>query len=170
MDSLALIEEQKRLLLSRIASWDEPRLSFRPRAGEWSALEVVDHLVRTERAILDVAVQGLAMPHRIGVSDRLRTAFLTQVFRSQRRVKAPGNVPQILPGPALSFPELRQRWDSVRMDLSSFLASAPAEQLRQGIFKHPVGGWMSANGILTFFSVHMIHHGFQLDRLATAST
>lgn len=169
MASFALIEDQKALLLARVANWHEQRLNFRQSAGEWSTVEVFDHLVRTEAAILDVARLGLAHPHRIGLSDHLRTAFLTALFRSQMRVKIPSNVKQIVPGSDLSLPEVRDRWEFVRTDLASFLQTASAHQLRKGIFRHPVGGWMNSSGILNFFSVHIIHHGHQLDRLAAAS-
>ena len=165
MLSLAIIEEQKAFLLARVAQWPEERLNFRPSSADWSAVEVFDHLVRTETAILDVARAGVGNPHRIGLSDLLRTAFLEAVFRSRRRVKIPGNVTQILPGTALDFAEILERWDTARKDLASFLEITPGYALRKGIFRHPVGGWMNASGILAFFSVHMIHHSYQLDRL-----
>jgi hypothetical protein len=38
--------------------------------------------------------------------------------------------------------------------------------VRQGLFKHPVGGWMALPDALDFFSVPMQHHTFQLDRLS----
>jgi hypothetical protein len=38
-----------------------------------------------------------------------------------------------------------------------------------GIFNHPFGGLMNIGGVLEFFSVHMIHHQYQLLRIATAS-
>lgn len=166
MVTLALIEDQKAALVSRVISWSEESLNFRPSATEWSALEVFDHLVRSESSILDAARLGLSRPRRIPFSDRLRTALLTGLFRSRTRVKVPGNVTQILPGAALNFSEVRSRWDDTRRGLASFLDAAPAEQLRKGIFKHPVGGWMNSDGILTFFSVHMIHHGYQIERLS----
>ncbi|HVO59143.1 MAG TPA: DinB family protein [Dongiaceae bacterium] len=168
MTSLALIETQKIALLDRLAAWPEPQLYFRPAPAQWSALDVLDHLVRTESAILQAARDGLLSPRKIGLTDRLRTAFLERIFRSRRRVKAPGHVTQIFPGPALRFSEVRDRWDAVRLDLSQFLVSSPPQLLRRGIFYHPVGGWMNAESILGFFSVHMIHHTYQLDRLQAA--
>jgi len=169
LPSLDHIEEQKASLLRSISHWTEERLHFRPRGGEWCAIEVLDHLVRTEAAVLEAASTGVATPRRIGLSDRVRTAFLVRLFRSQTRVKAPGNVTQILPATGLRLMEITGRWDLVRKDLRLFLEKNPAEQLQKGIFRHPIGGWMNASGILTFFSVHIIHHGFQLHRLASAS-
>ena len=156
MTTFAEIETKKNCLLTSAASWPEERLLFRPTPVEWSVVEMFDHLVRTESAILDAARSGLAHPHRIGVSDRMRTAFLSAIFCSRRRVKIPGNVPQILPGSALRLDEVGPCWDVVREDLRLFLDTTPDDLLRQGIFKHPVGGWMNISGILVFFYVHMI--------------
>lgn len=166
MVTLGLIEDQKTSLVSRVSSWSEESLNFRPSAAEWSALEVFDHLVRTESSILDAARLGLSHPRRIPLYDRLRTSLLMRLFRSQTRVKVPGNVTQILPGSNLNFSDVQSRWGDARRELAAFLEAASAEQLRKGIFKHPVGGWMNSEGILTFFSVHMIHHGYQIERIS----
>jgi hypothetical protein len=168
MVTFALIEEQKAALISRVISWSEESLNFRPRASEWSALEIFDHLVRTESSILKAARMGLSAPRRIRLSDRLRMALLTALFRSRTRVKVPGRVTQILPGPTLNFSDVRSRWGDVRKELAAFLEAVPAEQRCKGIFEHPVGGWMNSDGILTFFSVHMIHHSYQIERLFKA--
>lgn len=169
MASFAYIQKQKEALLARVALWPEANLFFRPSPAGWSAVEIFDHLVRTESAILSAARSGLDRPHPIGLSDRARTFLLNSLFRTRARVKAPGAVTQILPAPDLRFAEIRSRWNDERSDLSDFLSSAPADQLRRGIFRHPVGGMMNSSGILDFFSVHMIHHGYQLDRLAAGA-
>jgi uncharacterized damage-inducible protein DinB len=168
---LTKLEEQKADLLSQIDRWPLEKLNHRPTSADWSVLEMLDHLVKTESAILSAARTGLANPHRIGIDDKLRTAFLQKVFASDRKVKVPASAGVVLPGSALQLEEIRQRWNDSREELKSFVSQADCKLLSEGIFRHPVGGWMGMRQILEFFSVHLIHHGYQLNRLGrTAPT
>ena len=119
--------------------------------------------------ILEAARIGIKNPHRIGIRDRLGNIFLNRVFRSERRVRVPGSASQVLPAADPEMPEVLAAWDETRRDLAVFLSRLEGEQMRQGIFRHPVAGWMTAPGIVAFFSVHITHHRFQLERLSLAS-
>jgi hypothetical protein len=129
----------------------------------------LDHLVRTEVEIQNAAARGLSEPHRIRLADRVRTRFLIAVFKSDRKVKVPARAKQVLPGADLDLPAVRHRWDVSREQLAHFLETIPPARLSAGIFQHPVGGWMTVGGILDFFLVHIIHHEYQLTRIAAQS-
>ncbi len=165
---LARLEEQKIQLLKGLEVWSAERLNVHPVEGGWSALQVVDHLIKTERHIQNRVREGLAAPHRLGLRDRLGTAFLTRIFRSDRRVKVPKSASAVLPDAAPDLPTLLSQWDRSRAELAALLAALTPAQQTTGVFRHPVGGWMSVPGVLTFFSVHMHHHNFQLNRLQEA--
>ena len=169
MTGIEQLEDQKVELLAALTGWSQARLLHRPSAGEWCALEMLDHLVKVEVGILKTAKRGLRAPHRIGFTDRLRTRFLNGVFRSERKVKVPASASQVLPGSNLALPAIIERWDQCRAELAQMLMTETAERLKKGLFKHPVGGWMGMPEILEFFSVHLIHHGYQLARLRESS-
>ena len=166
---LEQLDAQKQTLLLRVEGWSPARLAFRPTPQSWSAAGVFDHLVKVEHEILLAAQLGLAKSRRLGIRDRLGNRFLESIFRSDRRVQAPRSVPQVLPGPTPEMPAIVARWAEARRTLAQMAEALPPELDRRGIFRHPVGGWMSLSGVITFFSVHMLHHGYQLDRLRTAS-
>ena len=168
--AFSTLEQQKARLLADIDAWSPPQLTYRPTPAAWSAAEVLDHIVRVEREILAAAQRGLPTPHRRGASDRLRFILLDWLFRSDRRVRVPGSVPQVLPAPHADLGTVRREWDVARQELGSFLAPLTADQLSLGVFRHPVAGWMSVPQVLRFFWVHTHHHGYQLDRLRAAST
>lgn len=69
-------------LLSQIERWPPEKLSHRPTPANWCLLEMLDHIVETEVAILSAARRGLANPHRIGIADKLRATFLQKIFAS----------------------------------------------------------------------------------------
>lgn len=169
---LARLEAQKRAILAEVRDWPEELRTARPKNGEWIALEVLDHLVRTEAGICGVVMEMLAEPQPIGVKDRIGVAFVEQLFRSRRRVKVPKSVEDIiLPGDGLELEEIAQRWDRARMELARVADCVEKARCRGGVFRHPVGGWMSFEQVLRFFSVHVVHHEYQLERIrATAES
>lgn len=169
MKDLAQLEAQKRRLLSQVEGWSAARLRCRPSPGAWSAVEVFDHLVKTEEAILAAAKQGLTAPHRIGIRDRLGTLFLQKVFQTDRKVKAPASAPQVLPDQSANLESVLERWQSTRTDFADFQDRLSSDQAHLGIFRHPVCGWMGVPQIRAFFFVHMVHHGFQISRLSSSS-
>lgn len=167
--ALSTLEQQKGEVLAGVATWSPENLVYRPSPTAWSAVEVLDHLVRVEREILAAAQRGIVDLHRRGVRDRVRFALLDWLFRSDRRVRVPTSVPQVLPAPNADLGTVRRDWDTARRDLRGFLAPLTPDQLGAGVFRHPVAGWMSVPEILRFFWVHTHHHGFQLARLRAAS-
>ena len=162
------LEKQKSAILAEVSSWPEEMRAARPADGEWSALQVLDHLVRTEAGISGVVMEMLAKPQRIGMKDRIGVAFVELVFRSRCRVKVPKSVERfILPGEGLELGEIGQRWNEARISLRQLMCDA--EGCHGGVFRHPVGGWMDFERVLRFFSVHIVHHGYQLERIRAAA-
>jgi hypothetical protein len=163
-ERLVRLDKQKAGLLAYVSGWPEELQLARPADGGWSALQVLDHMVRTESGICVVAADGVAAPQRIGVRDRLGFVFVERVFRSPLRVKVPGSVSGLTtPGEELELREITTRWDLTRVELARL--ADEADGCRGGVFKHPVSGWMSFEQVLRFFSVHMVHHEFQLERI-----
>ncbi len=169
MMDLLQLEQQKEDLLAPFQSWSSARLAHRPTPGAWSTAEVFNHLMKTEAAILRAAQQGVLRPQRIGLRDRLGYIFIEKLLRSDRKVKVPDSAPQVLPDRDPELQAVSVEWQTVREDLRRFYEQLSPEQLREGIFRHPVSGWMNMPRILGFFWVHMVHHSFQLARLSTAS-
>ena len=169
MTNLAQLERQKAELLSTIEGWSEARLAYRPEPGGWSTAEMLDHIVKVESGILTAARSGLQKPHRIGIRDRLGFLFVERVFKSDRRVKVPASAAQVLPNKEPDLPGLLDRWRRTREELTLFVEQLSSNERKAGIFRHPVCGWMDIQRILDFFSVHILHHGFQLARLSAAS-
>ena len=168
MTAFADIEAQKTAMLARIEAWPAERLTYRPAPEEWSAIEVLDHLVNVETGVLAAMRRGLEAPNRIGVRDRLGFLLVDLVFRSRRRVKVPMSAKRVLPGDEADMTDLVPRWDASRVALGELLAHLSPEDTRQGVFRHPVSGWMNVPQVLRFFSTHITHHHFQLDRLDAA--
>jgi hypothetical protein len=164
----AELEVLKQAHLAATATWSEAQLQFRP-AGQWCALDVLDHIVRTEAAILR-AMQAQQQQNQrpVDPADRLRSLLLVWLFRTPARVKAPGPVNAILPGAALDRDKLANQWSETRRNLREFLDDLRPGQLHFAAFQHPVSGWMTVPRTLEFLASHIHHHRYQLRRLQTA--
>lgn len=164
---LVSLEHLKCSVLARVGPWPTARHNFRAASAQWSALDVIDHLEKTERAILAALNAHTGSPVSIGFGDRLKSAALIALFRRNVRVKAPPGATAIFPCGTRSLDAIASDWAGTRVDLTSFLQSDPPSG--GGIFLHPVAGWMSLDSTLAFLESHIVHHGFQIDRIEKAS-
>jgi hypothetical protein len=164
----ARLESRKDSMLTGLDSWPQSDLEFCHRPGAWSALQVLDHLQRTEQSILDVMVARIPDSRPASLKDGLGAVFLIGLFLLPSRVTVPGTASEVLPSAAAGLEEISQRWDGTRTELAAVLDGFPFASLRCGVFKHPVSGWMTMPQTLRFLSAHLVHHGYQLRRLESA--
>ena len=162
------LERQKQALLSRIASWPAEHRRFRAKAANWSPVEIVDHLVRVEETAMKTVLSNLPNGSRVRPYDRVRGVLVNAVMRSRIRVSVPAGVPAVVPEPSAELQRVAERWDRTRAEMARLLAQLSAEQLRRGLVKHPIAGWMTIQQGLAFLSAHIHHHVYQLDRIEKA--
>jgi hypothetical protein len=164
------LETRRKELLAELTGWSSSCLGFRPTPSAWSAVEVLDHIVRCEAGtIADIQV-GLHNPHTFGIEDEDRSniAALDRALRSNRILQVPPEEETIYPDAQATLPDVALRWENARADLRSLLESLAPADLSSGVFHHPFAGWMMVSDVLEHFSAHLHHHSFQLARLQTA--
>ncbi len=164
------LEARKSGLVRDLATWETGRLRYQPSPSAWCALHVLDHVVKTEAAILDAMRRPLFRPRPVPAPDRVKGLLLTLLFLTPARVKAPATVKSILPGNTPDLAALIRAWTHTRMDLGEFLEFYPPRQLAFAIFRHPVAGWMTLPRTLSFLNSHIVHHRYQLKRLGRAGS
>jgi uncharacterized damage-inducible protein DinB len=165
---LTALEIQKTRLLDQLASWDESMLTFQSDPRTWTGLAVLDHIVKTESAILAAMQAQIASNRRVVPSDRVRGFLLTLLFLTPARVKAPRSVKAIVPTGTADLSVLASEWSQTRARLESFVLSFPSANLQFAVFCHPVAGWMTLPRTLHFLRSHIVHHRFQLNRIANS--
>ena len=167
---LTQLETQKTEMLKQVEGWSDARLMFRPAPDTWSATEVLDHVVKVESGIFNTVRKSIDKQHPRSIRDRIGFVFLDQVMRSKMKVKTPAAASATLPSADLNLIEIAQRWDRTRVDLAQFLSGIAPEKMSGGVFRHPVSGWMSVPQVLSFFSAHLKHHGYQLENIQAQSS
>ena len=164
--SLAALERQTRSLLDELRTWTPEQLQRRPSSASWSALELLEHLMLTERAVLQMMRSNLGGGHDVTMSDRFRSAMVLAIMVSPLRLKVPHAVSEL--NPSKMHPDLISlcdAWSQDRRVLAEFLAGLSVADRKSGVFRHPAGGWTTAGGALLFLRLHLWHHSYQFRRL-----
>ena len=171
-----LIEQLDRATERALATAEAlgPKAYQVPAPGEWSAAQVVHHLLGTEQLIARQLREYLATDHnkwRVGTFKiKLRALLLRLALRLPGlRFKIPGKVPPPAATEALPpLPELRAEWAAVRRELEQVLHEFPGTKLNHTVFRHPRAGWLTVGQTVTSILDHTLHHQQQLGRISKA--
>lgn len=148
-----------------------PRAHTRPGPGQWSAAQVVHHLLVTETAIIGQVEKklGQAAAGRPSLTDSLQALLVRVALRLPGvRVRAPRGVGELTETTAIGpLPALRAEWAAARRRLERLLHELPGSHLHQSVFRHPRAGQMNIDQTLTFILDHVLHHQQQLGRIAS---
>ena len=158
--------------LLRAAEALGPAATTAPGPGQWSAAQVVHHLVLAEAGITAYLQKKLAAQERLergGVRAQLRAGLLRLALRLPGlRFKTPPRAGIEPAAQAPPLPELRRQWSQIRRQLEQLLNEFPGTQLHHAIFKHPRSGMLTIGQTLNFMLDHVLHHQQQLRRITKA--
>lgn len=76
------------------------------------------------------------------------------------RFKAP--TPRVIPIEAASLDSLSQRWRAAQGTLRNAVAAKGRHWHDEGLFRHPLAGWLDLDQTLGFLSDHIEHHRRQV--------
>lgn len=141
-----------------------------PAPGQWSATQVVHHLLFIEGNIIQYVQKKMqadeALP-KVGLFTRLRARFVRLLLRLPgMKFKAPRGVATLTDtGEVPALPELRQSWESSRRQLERLLNEYPGRLLNRAIFPHPRSGRITIGQVMDFLLDHLLHHQQQMGRI-----
>lgn len=164
--SLDRTKQRSHDIVSEVERLSAEQVRHRPSEVEWSVLEVLDHLRRTESAIHRSCEENIRLRrHRVSAQERVKAKFFLLMLRLPVRVKVPSTVSFVLPSMPESLQKVLDAWKQEHLRFRDFLAKVTARDAGIGAVKHPAVGWLDLRGALLFLSVHLRHHYFQIDRL-----
>lgn len=160
----------ERLLASAAALGDKAHQA--PGPGQWSAAQVVQHLVLSETGIgqyIEKKVLQEEGLQKAGIAAFLKSKLLRVLLRLPfTRFKAPSYLAKMMPEQAPPISELRAEWEAVRRRLERLLNEYPSQLTNRAIFKHPRTGMLTIYQTLDFMLDHVLHHQKQLERITRA--
>jgi uncharacterized damage-inducible protein DinB len=168
LDVFEQLEQQLDRTLLQLETYPAGRLSQQPSPGQWSALQVLEHLLIVEKVALAYILKKSAsgykgMPRQGGLSMLLLVALRLYLILPIK-VKAPKvvDVPTRDSMPELA--DLARDYRQTRATFREFLQNAPEEAFEVNIFKHPLVGRLRIKETLGFFSAHFDRHRAQMQR------
>ncbi len=161
---LQAFNEKRGALLDEMEALDPAKLVAKPRAGKWSILEIIEHLVLAERAVC----QGMPEPSRLSererrLKHRIRYVIVMFVLNYGIPVQVPS--PAMVPQGDRSLGELRRLWDENQEWLRAYVGGLDRNGLRRAVFEHPVAGPLSVEQAVHMDQVHLDTHVRQIRRL-----
>lgn len=165
----AAFEATKTDFLDQFATWSEDALVFAPNGG-WNALMVIEHIITSETGTLEYIRRKTQAPALELDATGEREAAAAQMLFTALRSTERWTAPEILPDPSGKFTlaQLQYGWNGQRAQWESTLKTLPLEYSDKAIFKHPRAGRMGMRETLQFLTLHIVHHGYQIDRIREA--
>ena len=145
-----------------------------PGPGQWSATQVVHHLLVIENNITSYVQKKLLAAEQLPKADiftRVRARMVRLLLRVPGlRYKAPRGVAELTNNLAAipELPALRTEWASIRRRMERLLSDYPSLLLPRAIFPHPRSGRLNIYQVMEFLLDHLLHHQQQLDRITQA--
>jgi len=161
------IERQRKLLLEDISKLNHDQLNFHVASGTWSILNVCTHLIKAETGTLNYMRKkalGIDNVRNTSLSSRVRSILLKIVLLMPIKFKAP-RVTRIEPQDDLSFDEVARNWDKLRREIEEFIGTLDDDNSQKMIFRHPFAGRLNVIQTFTFFTDHVTHHTYQIQRI-----
>jgi DinB superfamily len=162
---LDVLDHELKLLMKELKRFDNKDLNWKPKADKWSVLQVVQHLMRSEDLSLKYVQKKLSFNpvlKRAGIGNFFRILLLKIYLRSPFKRKAPAIVNEESFPEVASFWDLAKQWNAQRATLKSFLSSLPDATFKKAVYKHPLAGRLTLEGMLIFHIEHIRRHRKQI--------
>lgn len=162
------LERDREAAEAQLAGLTPAQRTFRVREDAWTIPEVVDHVVRVERSVLEGARKP-GVQRTEWRPKRLKRLLVWAAFRLGVRIRVPQRVRHVTPERGVDLEEVRARWSVLREEWREFLSTVTPDQLGQLAVKHPIAGPFSYRDVLKFLEWHLRHHRRQIGRISRAS-
>jgi hypothetical protein len=155
------------LLLEEVGQLSEEQIYSRPHTDGWSILQILQHLVLAERAVLEpIMGKKTAAPGRRGLRNLLGYALVVLVLRWDLPVPVPSE--EMVPDGQTTLAELRRQWDENYRVLERHLEDLRDENSDPAVFRHPVTGSLTAAQMIRIAELHLCSHQRQIQRALRA--
>lgn len=160
------LEDLRKEIVSQYDSYTTDQLTFKPDPGHWNLLQVLDHIVTSEKMsaiYIKRQLNGKKYPPPPGLKSRYRYALLKLALKLPFRYKAPSIVDSTGKTPDLHI--LQDSWKTIRGEIRSIVENTDEELLELGVYEHPRAGLLDMEQALHFLDMHIRHHQKQMERI-----
>ena len=138
-DKFEMYDRTRLALLDNLAGLNDDQLRRKPGPGDWSILQIVQHMVLAERDVMQYLPEPKELIDRKrGLRARIFYVVVLLILRWNIRVPVPAK--GMVPDGNTSLSELRQQWDENLRWFRGYLDSLGLEDLKSAVFSHPIAG------------------------------
>lgn len=153
--------------VNELKTWPSDKLTQQPAEGGWCALEVIDHIISSERGTLGYLVKKTSsgwdeIPKRTPETDAA-AGQLHAALESDGKWGVPVKFPP--PAPDMTLDKLAHTWMHSHNDIAHWIGARPDGIEDKLVFKHPIAGRITLDQTLGFLQRYIPHHRFQLERI-----
>ena len=168
-NAIASLRDAHRAVSDLLDALSADALGWRPEPDLWSATDVLEHLIRTERGMLfSMKRQVEAGENRrdLGAPSPEAFAQLRAFLLTDRKTRVPEGAAQyVAPKGDTPYADLRAEWDALPETWAQALAAIPDGLAEAGLVPHPRAGALTGQDAALFAADHATHHLHQLRRL-----
>ncbi|MCG2588534.1 DinB family protein [Rhodohalobacter sulfatireducens] len=164
VDHLDRIESDRKKLFAELDDLSQEKLHFRRSPDKWTILQILDHLMTSEKLSLVYIKRKTSSGNSIersGFLSRFRIFTLKLAFFLPFKYKAPKISDSTGKNP--NYKELKMEWQGVRSEMKELIRKLDENTLKGQIFKHPILGMLNMKQTLQFFDIHFNHHKKQIE-------
>lgn len=158
----AALESRRKKILNQLQMLPQNHLIVKPDPDKWSIVEVIQHLVLVEQAIVEQTFRAPVIPDSER-SPRSREALemVLEILEKDVQVDVPSA--SMEPDGQITLDVLRTQWEESRAQLSRFFMRLDKESVKALVFSHPVAGSLNALDMLDLANVHTDYHIRQIE-------
>jgi hypothetical protein len=167
LQNLDKIDDQLQDLFDRLGSYPNEVLNKKPSEDDWSAMDNLHHLMRSERLSYGYIRKKLSFNPKLkkaNLSTAWRSWLLSTYLRFPMKFKAPEAVAEEHFPEYSTLQEVSEQWKQQRLQLKSYLEDLPEHVFDKELYKHPFAGRVTIRGMVDFFGGHLERHSRQIDR------
>jgi hypothetical protein len=151
-------------VMDEVQGLSPERLVAKPLPGKWSVIEIVEHLVRADRDVLqDLPSPADLVDRRRELKDRVRYPLVMFVLACHIPAKVPS--PRMMPQGGATVPDLRGQWEEMHRWLRSYAEQLDQHALSRAVFAHPIAGPLTLEQAMHMGALHVATHSRQIRRL-----
>ena len=161
------LEYQRDAVINGLHELTHEQLNYKPAPDSWSILQVLNHLIHSERKTVDYIqkkIQDVGNLQKAGARAAFSSFMLDTILRLPLKFKAP-QVALPVQNEMYSLDEMQREWVDVRERFAQVLNKLDPISSEKLIFKHPRAGRFNIYQTLSFISGHVEHHRKQIARV-----
>ncbi len=158
------LTRKREALFQHLDSLSSEVRSFKAGPDKWSIVEVVEHLVIAEDALLTQLTTEVPSPP-LDINSRTPEKYQTVIKVMERDIQVDVPHESMEPHGRIALDDLLKQWNDIRENLQGLLAEISVGNIDDPVYRHPYGGPLDISETLHLIEVHFDNHMRHIDRI-----